>query len=54
MIRKVGPHKYVLRSSSGKTLGTHTTKAAARAQETAINMSKARAAGHHVPAAPKR
>jgi hypothetical protein len=52
MIRKAHG-KFVLKSSSGKTLGTHRTKRAAQAQETAINMAKARAAGHHLPAPPK-
>jgi len=54
MIRKERG-KFVLRSTrSGRILGRHTTKAAAQRQETAINLSRARAAGHHVPKAPPR
>ena len=41
--------KFVLVSGSGKTLGTHSTKGRAEAQESAINISKARKAGHHIP-----
>jgi len=45
--------RYVLRSKeSGRTLGVHPTRAAAERQETAINMSKARAAGHKLPPPP--
>jgi hypothetical protein len=52
MIEKRG-RRFVLKSkTSGRTLGTHPTKAAAEAQETAINMSKARAAGHRMPPPP--
>jgi hypothetical protein len=50
MIRKEHG-KFVLRASSGLALGRHTTKAGAQRQETAINLAKARAAGHHVPRA---
>ena len=49
MISKRGK-KWVLRSKkTGKVLGTHTTKKAAESQEAAINISKARAAGHRIP-----
>lgn len=42
--------KYVLRSkSTGKVLGRHATRAGAMKQEAAINISKARAAGHKIP-----
>ena len=47
MIRKIGS-KYVLKSSTGNILGKHATKTAAKAHETVINLSKARAAGHHI------
>lgn len=41
---------YVLRSKrTGRKLGTHPTRAAAERQEAAINISKARAAGHRIP-----
>jgi hypothetical protein len=53
MIRKEHG-KFVLRDQAGgHVLGRHRTKAAAKRQETAVNLSKARAAGHHVPA-PRR
>lgn len=49
VIRKEGS-KWVLYDSSGKKkLGTHDTKAEAKAQETAIKLSKARKAGHKIP-----
>jgi len=49
MIRKVHS-KYVLFTKDGdRVLGKHATKAEAEAQETAINISKARKAGHKVP-----
>jgi len=42
--------KWVLKSKrSGRTLGKHRSKKAARKQEAAINISKARAAGHRIP-----
>ena len=50
MIKKRGPKKWVLLSKkTGRVLGTHPTKASAERQEAAINISKARAAGHHIP-----
>ena len=49
MIKKVGK-KWVLFTHDGKRkLGTHATKAGAEKQEAAINISKARAAGHRIP-----
>lgn len=49
MIKKVGK-KWVLYTSDGKrVLGTHKTKKEAESQEAAINISKARAAGHRIP-----
>src|SRR5215813_139872 len=52
MIVKRGK-RYVLKSKeSGRTLGVHPSRGAAERQETAINMSKARAAGHKLPRPP--
>ncbi len=52
MIVKRGK-RYVLKSKgSGRTLGVHPSREAAERQETAINMSKARAAGHKLPPPP--
>jgi hypothetical protein len=48
MIKKRGG-KHVLVSHKGKALGKHKTKAKAQAQETAIQISKARRAGHRIP-----
>jgi hypothetical protein len=49
MIRKEG-RVWVLYTSDGKrVLGRHKTRADAVRQERAINLSKARAAGHHIP-----
>ena len=49
MIKHIG-RKWVLYDSKGKrVLGTHPTKAAAMKQERAINISKARKAGHAIP-----
>lgn len=47
-VRKVGT-KFKLISGSGKTLGTHDSRAAAERQEKAIQISKTRAAGHRIP-----
>jgi len=49
MIEKIAPKKWVLLSRKGKVLGTHPSRRAAEAQEHAINISKARAAGHRIP-----
>jgi len=48
MIQKVGKH-WVLFSTSGKVLGTHRTKHEAVSQERAIQIAKARRAGHRIP-----
>lgn len=49
MLQKVGK-KYVLFTSDGsRVLGEHRTKAAAVAQERAIQIDKARRAGHRIP-----
>ena len=45
-------NKWILYDSTGKkVLGTHKTEADAKAQEAAINISKARKAGHKIPKA---
>ena len=42
--------KFVLKSKrTGRTLGKHGTKKEAKAQDAAINISKARKAGHRIP-----
>jgi hypothetical protein len=49
MIKKV-KGKYVLYSSDGsRVLGEHPSLERAKAQEEAINISKARKAGHFIP-----
>lgn len=49
MIKKTGK-KWVLYTHDGKRiLGRHATKESAQKQEAAINISKARAAGHIIP-----
>jgi hypothetical protein len=48
MIRKVGKN-YVLYSHTGRRLGSHRTKREAKRQERAIQISKARRAGHRIP-----
>lgn len=49
MITKEGS-KWVLRSKrTGRVLGKHPSRAAALRQESAINISKARAHGHRIP-----
>ncbi len=55
MIKKRGPKKWVLLSKkAGRVLGTHPTKASAERQEAAINIYKARAAGHRIPKKPAK
>ncbi len=49
VIRKRGK-KWVLLSTRGRVLGTHTSHAKAEKQERAIQISKARARGHDIPA----
>ena len=48
IVQKAGEGKFVLKSHEGKVLGTHGSEAEARSQEAAINIAKARAAGHHI------
>ena len=48
IVKKHGKH--VLYTSDGsRVLGVHDTEEEAKSQEAAINISKARAAGHHIP-----
>jgi hypothetical protein len=48
------PHiGWILRSHRGKILGVHPTHKKALAQERAINIAKARAAGHRIPRRPR-
>jgi len=49
MIKKVGKKWYLYSSDGKKILGRHPTKASALRQERAVNISKARAAGHRIP-----
>lgn len=49
MIKKEGK-QFVLYSKDGsKVLGKHSSRGDAKRQEAAINISKARAAGHKIP-----
>jgi len=41
--------KFELISKTGKVLGAHPTRAKAQAQESAINISKARQSGRRIP-----
>ena len=53
MIKRVGT-KWVLYDSKGqRVLGRHDTREEALRQERAINLSKARRAGHHIPPPPR-
>lgn len=55
MIVQIGPKKWGLFSKKHrKLLGTHATRADAEAQERAINISKARAAGYQIPYKPRK
>ena len=50
MIVRISPREYALISpSSGRILGRHRSVASAKRQERAINIAKARAAGHNIP-----
>lgn len=48
-IKKRGGKQVLVSKKTGKVLGRHRTKAEAEAQESAIQISKARRAGHHIP-----
>jgi len=49
MIKKARKKWKLYTHDGKKVLGTHVTKAGAQKQEAAINISKARAAGHRIP-----
>lgn len=49
MIKKRGNKWYLYSKSTGKLLGSHASEEEAKAQEAAINISKARRAGHKIP-----
>jgi hypothetical protein len=49
VVVKRGKKWLLLSKRTGRVLGTHTSRADAVKQETAINISKARAAGHRIP-----
>lgn len=53
MIVKMGGH-WMLFSHAGRVLGQHRTKTDAKAQEYAIDLRKARAAGHRIPKRPRK
>ncbi|MGA2666830.1 MAG: hypothetical protein ABSE91_01910 [Patescibacteria group bacterium] len=54
MIQKRGKKWVLLSKKTGRVLGTHPTKAGAERQEAAVNISKARAAGHRIPRLPAK
>jgi len=49
VVVKRGKKWLLLSKRTGRVLGTHTSRADAIKQETAINISKARAHGHKIP-----
>lgn len=54
MIKKVGKKWYLYSHDGKKILGRHPTRAGAERQEAAVNLSKARAAGHRIPRRPAK
>ena len=53
MIKKINARTWKLYTKDGsRVLGTHRTKKEAVAQERAVSISKARAAGHYIPRPP--
>jgi hypothetical protein len=54
MIKKQGKIWVLYTSDGSRVLGRHKTRAGAVRQERAINISKARAAGHHIPKRPAK
>ncbi|MBI4039670.1 hypothetical protein HY388_02475 [Candidatus Daviesbacteria bacterium] len=54
MIKKRGKIWVLLSKTTGRVLGHHQSKASAQKQERAIQISKARAAGHRIPRLPRR
>lgn len=51
---KRGKKWVLLSKTSSRVLGRHPSRAACMRQETAINLSKARAAGHRIPKRPAK
>lgn len=49
MIKREGDQWILYNSTGEKVLGRHPTRAKALAQERAVQISKARAAGHRIP-----
>lgn len=49
MIVKRGKQWCLLSKTTGRTLGCHASRKEALGQEKAIQISKARAAGHYIP-----
>lgn len=54
MIQKRGNAWVLLSRTTGRVLGHHKSKASAQRQERAIQISKARVAGHRIPHLPRR
>lgn len=54
MIKKEGRQWVLYTSDGSRVLGRHKTRADAVRQERAINISKARAAGHRIPRRPAK
>jgi len=54
MIKKRGKKWYLYDSKGKKILGRHPNRASALRQERAVNLSKARAAGHKIPYKPAK
>lgn len=49
MIRKEGKQWCLYSKDGSEKLGCHSSKAQAKSQESAVNISKAKAAGHKIP-----
>jgi len=49
VIEQIGPRQFALLSRKGKILGIHRNRSDAVRQERAIQISKARRAGHPIP-----
>jgi hypothetical protein len=54
MIKKQGKTWVLYTKDGSRVLGRHKTRAEAVRQERAVNISKARAAGHRIPRRPAR
>lgn len=53
-VRKRGKKWVLLSKTSGRVMGTHPTEAGAIRQERAVQLSKARKAGHPIPYRPAK